>query len=130
MDSKLIFINPNPSKSLRSGDCVVRAISIALDMSWDEVYHDLCQLGSQLKRMPNDVENYHTYLTNCGMTRAKISNRKGCKRPTVESFAESHKSGIYILEVAHHLVTVRDGHYYDTWDCGLRSISGYWTKSF
>lgn len=126
--SRHIFRNPNPTKSVNCGDCVVRAISIALDLSWDVVYNDLCQLGSQLKRMPNDRQNYRTYLTNCGMVRTGISNKKGSKRPTVDSFAASHKKGIYILEVAHHIVTVRDGHYYDTWDCGDKCLYGYWAN--
>lgn len=127
--SRHIFRNPNPSKSTKSGDCVIRAISIALDMDWDEVYKDLCTLGFQLKRMPNDAENYRTYLTNCSYRRTGISNRKGSKRPTVESFAKDHKQGTYILEVANHIVTVRDGHFYDTWDCSEKCLYGYWTIS-
>lgn len=126
--SRHIFRNPNPSKSTKSGDCVVRALSIALDLGWDEVYHDLCQLGGQIKRMPNDAENYRTYLINAGLIRTGISNKKGSKRPTVDSFARSHKEGTYILEVANHIVTVRDGYYYDTWDCGEKHLYGFWAK--
>lgn len=39
-----IYFNNNPlGKS--TGDCVIRAISIALNQSWDETYWDLCECG-------------------------------------------------------------------------------------
>lgn len=128
-DNRYIFSNPNPSNTRQSCDCVVRAISHALNLSWDTTYRDLCDLGFALKRMPNDRDTYRTYLSNAGMKRTGISNKKGSTRPTVASFASSHSSGVYILEIAHHLVTVRDGHYYDTWDCGRKCLYGYWSRA-
>ena len=57
-----------------------------------------------------------------------ISNKKGTRRPTVKSFANTHRNGTYVLRLAHHLVTVVDGFYYDTWDSGEYSLYGYWEK--
>lgn len=39
-----VFNNPNPKGSY-VGDCVVRAIVIATDKSWFEVFVDLCVNG-------------------------------------------------------------------------------------
>ena len=39
------YFNPNPIKNKRVGDCVVRAISKALNQSWEETYIELCLLG-------------------------------------------------------------------------------------
>ena len=127
--SRHVFFNPNPSKTLFSGDCVVRAICKALDAPWEEVFQDLCFLGLSIKRMPNDHDCYRTFLFNAGYSHAGISTRKGSKRPTVESFAATHQTGTYILEVAHHLVTVQNGMFYDTYDCGQRCLYGYWYKA-
>lgn len=39
-----IYCNPNPCKTL-VGDCVIRAISIAEQQSWEETYVELCGKG-------------------------------------------------------------------------------------
>ena len=40
-----IFANPNPLDKM-VGDCVVRAISLCEDLSWEEVYLSLCVMES------------------------------------------------------------------------------------
>ena len=35
------YFNPNPIKNKRVGDCVIRAISKALNQSWEETYIEL-----------------------------------------------------------------------------------------
>lgn len=127
MKSRNIYYNPNPKK-LEVGDCVVRAICKATDKDWDTVYMELCKLGLELKMMPNDTDNWKEYLRRNGFIEHKISNKKGSKRPTVDSFARSHKKGIYILRVANHIVTCVAGYYYDLWDCGNKSLYGFWEK--
>ena len=57
------------------------------------------------------------------------ANKKGSKRPTVDSFAKDHPNGSYILSVANHVVAVVDGKYYDTWDSGYKSLYGYYEKT-
>ena len=46
-----IFYNPNPSNQ-RVGDCSVRAISRALDKSWEDIYLGLCAEGLIYNDMP------------------------------------------------------------------------------
>jgi hypothetical protein len=53
---------------------------------------------------------------------------KGTRRGTVDSFAQAHPKGRYLLRVANHFVTVVDGFYYDIWDCGCKSVYGYYKK--
>ena len=47
-----IRCNPNPLGK-QTGDCVVRAISIALEQSWKRTYRELCDLGEIEAEMPN-----------------------------------------------------------------------------
>ena len=121
------YYNPNPKK-LGTNDCVIRSICKATDKDWDVVYRELCEIGFELKVMPNADESWKEYLMRNHFIQHKVSNRKGMKRPTVSSFAAQNKKGTYILRVANHLVACVDGYYYDTWDCGDKSLYGYWEK--
>ena len=126
--SKNKYYNPNPLKK-EIGDCVVRALCALEVAGWDEVYKELCDIGFEMKAMPNDKEVYSAYLTNHGYIRHKVSNKKGSKRPTVNEMAKRSKTeGTFFCEVANHTVTVKDGYILDLWDSGEKSLYGYWTK--
>ena len=47
--------NPNPGRRI-VGDCVIRAIAILLDLSWEEVYDDIAVLGRRMYDMPSSNE--------------------------------------------------------------------------
>lgn len=112
----------------RYGDCVMRALTKATGKSWIEVFDDVTPISREMQCPFNEKECYETYLKQLGFKYYGISNKKGSKRPTVSEFAKKHKKGIFYLNVAHHCVTIEDGIYYDTWDCGWKSLYGYWTK--
>lgn len=118
---------PNPLKK-STGDCVIRSFAKATGKDWDTVYKELCHIGFELKVMPNEKEAYETFLKENGFTYKGVSNKKGSKRPTVQSFTKENKKGTFVLVVANHLVTAHDGHYYDTWDSGEKSMYGWWEK--
>lgn len=58
--SRNVYFNPNPMKH-EVGDCTVRACCVATGKNWDEVYRALCDIGFELKRMPNDRECVRAY---------------------------------------------------------------------
>lgn len=127
--SLFCFYNPNPSKATKVNDCVVRALSLATDTDWLETYDHLNQLGRLLYRMPNEQDTYSTFLMSSGFRRVTISApQKGSKRITVHQFAAAHPTGSYVLRLSHHLVTVKNGLYHDTWDCGDKAVYTYWEK--
>lgn len=110
------------------GDCVIRTLTKVLDREWIEVFEELIPYAREFQCMPNGKKCYETYLKDNGFTYHGISNKKGSKRPTVESFTKSHKEGTYVLRVANHLVASSNGKYYDTWDSGECCMYGYWEK--
>lgn len=110
------------------GDCVIRAFTKALDKDWLEVFDELIPYARETQTMPNNKPAYEKYLADKGFKWYGIKVAKGKKRPTAESFCKEHKTGTYILRQAHHLVTVVDGKYYDTWESGDRGVYGYWVK--
>lgn len=126
---KFKYYQPN-QKDLKDtyGDCVIRALTKVTGKAWVEVFDELVPYARELQCMPNGKPCYERYLADRGFTYKGISNKKGTKRPTVYSFAKDHPEGVYVLSVAHHLVAVTEGFYWDTWDSGHKSLYGYWVK--
>lgn len=108
------------------GDCVIRALTKALNMEWLEVFDDIQPISRELQVPFNCKPAYEAYLKAKGYDWQGLKVEKGKKRFTTKSFAKKYNKGTYILRLAHHLVTVVDGNYYDTWDCGDWSVYGYW----
>lgn len=126
------YYQPN-EKDLKDkyGDCTIRALSKALDCSWLEAFDltiPFCReyQCSNIFNLPSQIES--EIMAKLGFDYTGVSNKSGTKRPTVKSFALSHKTGTYILNVANHEVACVDGIYFDTWDCGSKSLYGYYTK--
>lgn len=121
-----IFTNPNPTKKL-VGDCTIRAISIFLQKSWDDIYMDLAILGLCMGDMPSSNGVWSTYLRQNGGARRILPNDcPFCY--TVKDFCRENPIGIFLLTTGSHVVTVIDGNYYDTWDSGDEIIINYWVK--
>ena len=124
------YYQPN-KKDLKDdyGDCVIRALTKALDMEWLEVFDEIQPISREMQAPFNNKVCYEKYLEAKGFRYIGISNKKGTTRPTVQSFAKDYdESCTYILRVAHHIVTVKDGYFWDTWDSGYKSLYGYWVK--
>lgn len=126
------YYQPN-SKDMkdRYGDCTIRALSKALGLSWLEAFDLTVPLCREFQ-VPNiffaPAEIERQMVTQLGFEYHGISNKKGTKRPTVMSFAKSHPEGTFLLNVANHVVACVDGIYYDTWDCGDKSLYGYYER--
>ena len=85
------YYQPN-KKDLKDkyGDCVVRALTKVLDKEWVEVFDELVPIAREIQSMLGMKIVYETYLKRQGFQYVGISNKKGSKRPTVESFAKDH----------------------------------------
>lgn len=118
--------NPNPNNN-HTGDCVIRAISIAENKDWDDVYVELMVKGYVMKDMIESNELWNSYLHKLGYKRYIIPDTcPDCY--SVREFADDHPEGTYILGTGTHAVAVIDGDYYDTWDSGHRVPIYYWKK--
>lgn len=109
------------------GDCVVRALSLALDQDWDTTYLELMSQGFSMKDMPSSNAVWGQYLKNKGYKRYIIPDEcPDCY--TVAEFCTDNPQGVYILGTGTHVVTVKDGNYYDTWDSGREIPIYYFEK--
>lgn len=109
------------------GDCVVRALSLALDQDWDTTYLELMSQGFSMKDMPSSNAVWGQYLKNKGYKRYVIPDEcPDCY--TISEFCTDNPQGIYILGTGTHVVTIKDGSYYDTWDSGREIPLYYFEK--
>lgn len=119
-------MNPNPH-GRSTGDCVIRAISIAENLPWIVVYVELCVQGFDTGDWGNSNDVWGAYLRRLGYTRYVIPNTcPDCY--TVKDFADEHRNGTFILCTGTHVVTVIDGDYYDAWDSGREVPIYFWKK--
>lgn len=123
-----VYYNPNP-KSNRVGDCVIRAITKALESDWDKIYLDICLEGLELKDMPSSDVVWGSYLHRNGFRRSVIPNDcPNCY--TIRDFSFDHPNGTYILVTSerNHIVCVKDGNVYDTFDSSEEVPIYYWRR--
>lgn len=121
-----IFFNPNPDRAI-VGDCVIRGISLLTSRSWREVYLDLCDEGLAMHDMPSSNAVWGSYLLKQGYLRKVIPNI--CPECyTVKEFCMDHPYGKFLLATGTHVIAVKDGDYYDTWDSGNEVPSYYFKK--
>lgn len=121
------FTNPNP-KAILVGDCAVRAVAVANGMTWDESYNMLADYGFMIKNLPNADSVWGAALKDLGFKRRSIPNTcPDCY--TIREFCKDHTKGTYVLGTGSHVVAVKDGDYYDTWDSGDEIPIVYWRKT-
>ena len=110
------YYNANPYK-IRVGDCVIRAISKALNQPWEDTYIDLTIQGYLMGDLLSSNAVWGAYLKSKGFTRDIISN--DCPECyTIEDFCNEYPKGTFIIGTGTHAVCVIDGIIYDTWQSG------------
>ena len=121
-----VEFNPNPVRAL-VGDCTVRAISKALNKSWQDIYIELAIQGLNMNDMPSSNRVWGEYLYKNGFRRFIIPDScPDCY--TIKDFCKEHNRGKFILATGTHVVCAVDGNYYDSWDSGDEVPIYYWRK--
>lgn len=122
-------------KGKDAGDCVVRAIAIASQRDYKEVYDDLAELNKKYskkgKRSARDgvVKDAYKYYFGWSLNWTwypTMSIGSGCQ---VHLRPDELPGGRIVCSVSKHLVAVIDGVVHDTYDCsrgGTRCVYGYW----
>lgn len=115
------FLNNPTGRTV--GDCSVRAVSKALNISWEDAYIEMCKAGLLMGDMPSSDSVWGAVLRQNGFYRQSLPNRcPDCY--TVEDFCRDHPKGIYVLGFGGHVATIVDGTLYDSWN-SLREIPIY-----
>lgn len=118
--------NPNPLKR-NLGDCVVRALSIALGQSWDETFDELAAQAQIQADMPSSDAVWGTILRRRGFVKKVIPDTcPDCY--TAAAFAADHPRGTYVLAFGGHVATVKNGLLYDSWDSSRETPIYYFER--
>lgn len=120
-----IEYNTNPF-GLRVGDCVIRAISKALEKPWEDVYVELCIQGFMMGDLPSSNAVWSAYLRHKGFNRYTITSRPDSYN--VEDFCQEHPKGVFVIGTGTHAVAIIDGCYYDAWQSGREPVVYYFEK--
>lgn len=112
--------NPNPTGKA-VGDCVVRALTLALGHDWDFCYTKLCIEGFEMKDLPSANAVWGNVLRQEGWTRHTVP--QFC---TLEDMAKTGKRRIVCMDG--HVVYCDNGNYYDAWDSGQEIALYYWEE--
>lgn len=115
-----ILQNNNPKKRKDASDCVIQALATALDTTWEDINDTLHDISCQLYVAPTSMVAVKFLLSDKQQIPA-IFNHKRITPKTMCNF-----KGTFILQLANHLTCVKDGHYYDKFDCGNKCAYRIW----
>ena len=119
-----IEYNENPI-GIRTGDCAVRAISLAIGVDWETAYDLITEAGRQMGMMPSTNAVWGAVLRQNGFYRNAIPNLcPDCY--SAEDFCYDHPDGVFVLCFDRHVATVIDGDIYDAWDSSKEIPMYYW----
>ena len=121
-----IEYNNNPV-GRRVGDCAVRAVSKALDVSWERAYVMLALNGFLMGDMPSSNTVWGAVLREHGFYMRTLPDQcPACY--TAADFCADNPKGVFVLGFANHTAVVEDGNLYDAWDSSSEPILFVWYR--
>ena len=106
-------------------DCVIRAVAVALNLSWLQVSDELYEVARSEYSVTCDDNVWGRYLYMKGFKPFLLpENCPECV--TIERFTKMFPNGVYIIGTGSHAVAVINGDYYDSWNSGNEVPSFFW----
>lgn len=119
--------NANP-KGKRTCDCVIRALCVALNKDYYEVYDELVTISKKTGFMLNEKRVEDKLLEAYGFIKMKQPRKNDGTKYDVNEIRLICNSPVIVIRVTHHLTVVKDGVLIDTWNCGHKTINNYYIK--
>ena len=124
--AKWQMFSNNPT-GRNTGDCSVRAVSLALDVDWETAYALIAMNGFLMGDVISSNAVWSSVLRQHGFSRDAIPNTcPDCY--DINDFADDHPKGIYVVGTGNHVVTIKDGVIWDSWDSRKEIPLYYWSK--
>ena len=124
--SRWKYFNPNPS-GRNVGDCSIRAVSAALGVDWETAYAMIAKAGFNMNDVISSNSVWCAVLRMNGFYRHILPNTcPDCY--TIEEFAEDHPKGTFVVGTGNHVVTVKNGEIWDSWDSSMEIPIYYWSR--
>jgi hypothetical protein len=139
------FYNANP-KGKMTTDCVVRAITTALNQPYDQTLREMVDMTIKTGYMLNENKGIDTYMKSKGWTKCKQPKKDDGTKYTGKEFCRTLIHPIYSEELqltnksfemnrvlanigGHHIVAIMSGQIWDTWNSADGSIGIVWVKT-
>lgn len=123
-----VQVNPNPANK-STGDCVIRALAILFDKSWDEVYLMLSVYGFMMKDWGSANAVWERYLYDQSYKKGIVPDTcPDCY--TIAKFCEdcADYGGKFLAVTGRHVAAIIDGILYDSWDSSNEVVIYYYWK--
>lgn len=122
------YVNVNPKGRL-SGDCVIRAVALMTEQSWERTVRDLTELGISKGYLCNDPDLFKFYLPSKGFEKLGEPRDENNKKMSVREYIRRHPEREFVACVgSHHVSCVKDGKVRDIWDCSGETLHTIWLK--
>ena len=135
------YHNQNPKGRLTT-DCVIRAISTALEIPYNQVVMEMAELQCKTGYDDGDKKLYDKYLQSKGWVKHDQPRKSDNTKYTGAEFCKEISKSILFLGKSvvaniggHHVVCIKEidslhgiHKVHDTWDSTDGCIGNYWTK--
>ena len=119
--------NPNPKKK-NVGDCSLRAYCAAFGWTWEEAFEKSSEIAKDEAIMMDTHKTCEKVMEGEGYVLDEEFKKSKRKDLTVNEFALTLPYGTYFLNTHGHLLCVKDGEYWDSWDSGKKKVRRIYIK--
>lgn len=122
------YYNANP-KGIRAADCAIRALSLALNQTWEDTLQGLTEVALKCKRDPTETDTIAKYLNQKGWIKEPQPKHLDGTKYTGKQFIDARlESRVIICNIgAQHMSVITGGKFYDTWDPSDYTVGNYWS---
>lgn len=120
-----IEYNINPVAN-RTEDCGIRAVAVALNISWDDAFDLLARNAKQMGDVMHSNAVIGSVMRQHGFYRANIPDY--LRNYKIQDFAAEHPKGEYVVGTGTHMVAVVDGNIIDTFNSKDLIPLFYWYR--
>lgn len=141
------FYNANP-KGRITGDCAIRAVSVACKVPYEQVVMDMAKIQCESGYDPTATKGLELLMKKYGWVKMKQPRHDDNTKYTGKEFCEFQSyyinrqsyygrtiDGVVIAPAivctmgGHHLTCIINGKIWDTWNCGYKCVGNYWVRS-
>jgi hypothetical protein len=117
------------AKTEKTSDCVIRAIAIALELPYAQVWDDLHAIGRKSFEYANNRRVYRSYLESKGWKWTTVLKRGVPRLPLNKSKLPKGRIIAHVRAgFQGHLAAVVNGVVYDTWNSSGCILHGYYSR--
>lgn len=104
-------------------DCVIRAVSTALDMNYWDVFDSLCEYAGD-NREPNQCNVFLPWLIKQGYEVREVTEKLTLSKflNNLHQFDDVEDVNMLCM-INGHLTVIKNGYCLDTWDCGRYKLN-------